>query len=375
MRLAKPREGESLGFRVYPDSSVEATLGNPETVIWSSINLLCSRSAAESVAWSVYRIARKRDRAALARNVKLYVQHASEFYHAAGSAKPNTAPLIYYYSFLNLAKALCELRRPRFHERQECYAHGLSWRPDPLKLVDLPRERVTITGPGVWHELWESVMRVPCPAARRTKLRIKSLFSCCPEISAEFLQVFGGPVGQIDFESPDVLYDRARREVWLRFSVRRGYLSAFRLSARALIAQIQTARSSYVEVRSKSKELRTFQTATAKGLGRGETPWSALQMDILGLNVFTHLWRDGKLQYSFSPQSFFPLRMPQLVVSYTILFWLGSLVRYDPHSVSALMDSPHWILIDGFMSQSRVWLLELFEWAFWQTETTLSTSR
>ena len=67
--------------------------------------------------------------------------------------------------------------------------------------------------------------------------------------------------------------------------------------------------------------------------------------------------------------------MPQLMVSYTILFWLGSLVRYDPHSVDALMDSEYWMLIDGFMSQSRVWLLELFEWALYRTETTLWSAR
>ena len=41
------------------------------------------------------------------------------------------------------------------------------------------------------------------------------------------------------------------------------------------------------------------------------------------------------------------------MVYYTILFWLGSLVRYDPDSAAELMDSPYWILLDGFMSQSR----------------------
>jgi hypothetical protein len=67
--------------------------------------------------------------------------------------------------------------------------------------------------------------------------------------------------------------------------------------------------------------------------------------------------------------------MPQLMVSYTLLFWLGSLVRHDPHSVYALIDSPDWILIDGFMTQSRVWLLELFHWALFQKQTILRAAR
>ena len=54
---------------------------------------------------------------------------------------------------------------------------------------------------------------------------------------------------------------------------------------------------------------------------------------------------------------------------------MGSLVRYDPHSVHALMDSAYWMLIDGFVSQSRLWLLELFQWALYDAEITLWMSR
>jgi hypothetical protein len=57
------------------------------------------------------------------------------------------------------------------------------------------------------------------------------------------------------------------------------------------------------------------------------------------------------------------------------LFWLASLVRYDPHSVQYLMDSHYWVLVDGFMSQCRPWLLEQFRWALYNEEMTLTTSR
>jgi hypothetical protein len=46
--------------------------------------------------------------------------------------------------------------------------------------------------------------------------------------------------------------------------------------------------------------------------------------------------------------------LPQVMILYMILFWLGSLVRYNPHSVRALMDSEYSVLVDGFMSQSRL---------------------
>jgi hypothetical protein len=83
----------------------------------------------------------------------------------------------------------------------------------------------------------------------------------------------------------------------------------------------------------------------------------------------------GNLKYAIPIQKRIPVALPQVSVLYTILFWLGSLVRYDPHSVSDLMDSPSWILIDGFMSQSRLWLLERMEWAHYSAETTLRSVR
>ena len=95
MPLAQPREGESLGFHVYPSVSNEGTLGDPETILWASVRQLRSRGVAEGIAGEIHSIRRKRDREAVARNLKLYVQQASEFYEAASTAKPNTAPLIY----------------------------------------------------------------------------------------------------------------------------------------------------------------------------------------------------------------------------------------------------------------------------------------
>src|ERR1035438_1837048 len=169
MPLAESRKGESFGFHVYPIVSNEGTLGNPETIVWASIRNLCSRNIAEGTAAVIYGVKKKRDREAVARNLKLYIRQASEFYDAAGIAKPNTAPLIYYYSFLNLAKGLCELTRPDFHRLRECYRHGISWRPNPQKLVDPAREVVSITGRGVWHVLWEAVAGRACPAAKPTK--------------------------------------------------------------------------------------------------------------------------------------------------------------------------------------------------------------
>ena len=375
MSLPDAREGESLGFHAYARVSDEGTLGDPEQIIWSSIRHVCSRSFAEALAAEVHGVKRKADRQGVARNVKLYVQQSSEFYEAARNARPNTAPLIYYYAFLNLAKALCEFKSPYFHERQECYRHGLSWKPDPKTTVNMLKEAVFLTTRGVWHSLWEALRGAHCSAANPTKLCVRDLFAYCPEISVEFERSFGEGLRTLDLEKPDTLYDKKKRETWIRFSIHRIDFQVNRVSAPASLAQIATPRSGYIEVNSTNEDYRTFQTAKPARVKPSQGIHDALNEDFLGLNLFTHIGREHEMTYFLPVQNKLPLRLPQVIVLYTILFWLGSLVRYDPHSVSYLMDSPAWILIDGFMSQSRLWLLEQFEWAIYQAETTLWLAR
>ncbi len=330
---------------------------------------------AESLAAHAHGVKRKADRQAVARNVKLYILQSSEFYEAARNAKPNTAPLIYYYSFLNLAKALCEFKSPNFHARQECYRHGLSWRPDSRATVNMLKETVSLTTRGVWHELWEALMGTRCSAVNPTMLRILDLFAYCPEVSAEFGRAFGEGLRTLNLKTPDILYDKKKREGWMRFSIHRGDFRVNRISAPSVLAQITTPRSGYIEVNLEHKDYRTFQTARPASVRRNRSAYNALTEDFRGLNLFTHIDRNHELTYALPMQNKLPLRLPQAIVLYTILFWLGSLVRYDPHSVSYLMDSPGRILIDGFMSQSRLWLLEQFEWAIYQAETTLWSTR
>jgi hypothetical protein len=111
----------------------------------------------------------------------------------------------------------------------------------------------------------------------------------------------------------------------------------------------------------------------SSGFSRQDHDFGLFRSEMKFLNLFTV--QDDGLRYEASVQKRLPLRLPQTLILYTLLFWLGSLVRYDPHSVAWLEETEHWLLIDGFMNQSRIWLLELFEWELYQRETDLQTAR
>jgi hypothetical protein len=104
-------------------------------------------------------------------------------------------------------------------------------------------------------------------------------------------------------------------------------LATYGLNAPKLIAQVRTTHCGYVEVKSGNKELKTFQSQIPKTLGRGDTPWSALESDVLGFNLISHLQFVGKLQYSVPLQESLPVLLPQLIVSYALFF--GWVLLFD----------------------------------------------
>lgn len=376
MSLPEPRPGDSIEFHLLPAFSVEFTLGDPEKIIWSSIKHLISLDVANRILWYRHKIANRRLREKVAANIKLYIQHAFEFYEAAHEAKANTAPLFYYYSFLNLAKALCEIKYPQFHTKPECYKHGLSWRPNIQHLVDMERESVSISTRGVWHVLWETLEGKKCVVANPMKMSVRELFSLCFGISIEFERVYDKLPSLIDDVEPDVLIDRPGKQIWLRFSVDRDDLKELKITRPKLLNLITYNNSTYRQVQSSDKNLWTFELEQPKPipLNYKDPLIHIIQSEIQQLNLFASL-RFEDLIYSIPIQTRLPITLSQLMVLYSLMFWLGSLVRYDPHSISYLQDSEYWLLIDGFMNQSCLWLLELFEWQFYKTETTLQSAR
>jgi hypothetical protein len=229
----------------------------------------------------------------------------------------------------------------------------------------------------MWQALWAALMTVACPIPLNTRLQIQALFSYCPDIGAEFGRSCGYErLNLITLESPNVMYDKQQHEAWLSFSIKRWEFRAARISAPTFLRQISVAGNAYTEVLSaEPKELRSFQSSAVKLVPNVDDVHDALASEIRAFSLVSHLAQEQKLRYLVPVQRSVPYPIPQILVSYSILFWLGSLVRYDPHSVEYLMDSHYWVLVDGFMSQCRLWLLEQFGWALYNEEMTLTTTR
>jgi hypothetical protein len=378
MSLPQPREGELAGFSTKPNE-VEGvtTLGDPERLIWSSIKRMGVPGVASNILEDVHGITSKRKRNYAAYNLQFYIQQASEFYETAKSAKTHTAPLFYYYSFLNLAKALCEIKNPQFHKQNECYLHGLSWTPNREYEVNMETESVRLTQrSGVWQALWEVIQASSFNRPSAPRLALRDLFALCPELSVEYTKAYERPSALVGLTEPEILIDSGKNEVWVRFKVARDELRKVRLSRNKFLKLVTHTGSPYRQVQSDEEEFWVFELEHPKRIPakfKG-TIFGLLEAEIKAMNLFTELESEG-LGYSVPIQSSLPIPMPQILVLYTIIFWFGSLVRYDPLSVFRLQDSEYWLVLDGFIHQSCVWLLELFEWEFYKREADIRRVR
>ncbi len=350
-------------------------LSDPEKSIWSSIKQLCVRSLAENTLKDIHKITNRAHRSTISRNIKLYIHQAYEFYESARFARSNTAPLFYYYSFLNLAKSLCEIKNPGFHGQIESYKHGMRWKPNSEYLTDLETDYVSTTAYGVWHKLLEIVL------GRYSKtpafvLPLKKLFSLCPEISVEYEKAFDEKRKTIEVE-PDVRFDRAKNEIWINISVKKDELKDLRISSKKFFDLIGHENGIYRRVRGDNDSLMFESMPIEIGQKNKDLWFDLIKSEIRNLNLFSYLDYNkcDRLGYAVPVQTNLPAVIPQLMVPYTIMFWLGSLVRYDPHSIAYLQESKYWMMIDSFMNESRIWLLELFEREFYQRETILKTAR
>lgn len=378
MSLPKAKTGDLLlFFQIYQNASKSWTLGDPEKFIWSSIKHLSSRSIISDILKDVYGISIYKTRLEVAKNVRQYINQAFEFYEVASLAKGNTAPLLYYYSFLNLGKAICEINNPEFHKTQENYWHGIKWNPSKDYLVHIPTEYVIVTKKrGVWHVIWESVFGRPLSISQGSLFKIKDLLSLCPELYDQFDKTFGEDIKIVELLKPEIYTNSIKNKYWINFSISRSDLKDLQLPRTKFLQLLSKSGNVYRQVHSAFDNVWTFEFKDPKNFPpkyKGDF-YDIIIPEIKNLNIFTYL-SPGRLNYSVPIQTGFPLMLPQLMVLYSLFFWLGSLVRYDPHSVYSLQDSEYWILIDGLMNQSRIWLLELFEWELYKWETTLLSAR
>jgi hypothetical protein len=294
-----------------------------------------------------------------------FLEQAEDFYRAA-TASVSANPLLLYYAFMSLGKAIIRVRG--YPGSLDQAMHGLKEEtvPGGSELKDsvvIAKDSGTVTN--VYPELIER-LGAPRPATN-DRYPVPELLSqvvvghrIWREASASHKERF------IDLKHIDLIENRAARRVWLRLFVSKGDLSRYGVT-RARLLRESALTPAFHEVNAaatgRGRELVCLEQRTSvQYTGRATDVVADLVRDIRH-----NLWRIVSAVPGSTYRRYYlylgpatEIRLPQLASLWTIFFYLGSVVRYRPHLFDELLKSDYGAFIAEFVSsqpEQMVYLL------------------
>lgn len=295
-----------------------------------------------------------------------FLEQAEDFYRAA-TAGVSTNPLLIYYAFLNLAKALVRVRG--YAGSLDRAMHGLS-EQTAAGGTELTDSDVVVkdSNPGVCNVFPELVERLGYP--RPTNGDAYPVPELLPQVVVGHRVWRESGTGHqerfLDLQVIEFVEDRAAKEVWLRFYVNRGDLKRYKITRDRLISQ--------------GGLNGVFREVAVKATGRGDslvcleqeqpTAYTGRATDVVKDLVDLSrplLWRivstipgGGYRRYylHFTPPAE-THRLPQLASLWALFYYFGSVVRYRPHMFDQLLAGGSGAFITEFISAQPEQMLYL----------------
>ncbi len=294
--------------------------------------------------WALIRTAVKTGCVSSARPEALAsVDQAQQFFAAGVDAELVAAkPLLLYYAFLNLAKALAlaRQRRPTFDRAQ----HGLSEKltPNGKELVDAYLEaHASRAGrtPNLFDEFLGAV-------ATATVVNRYDLPILLPQILAGhrlWCDATGKHERFISLESINIMEDAHAKEIWIRLHIYADDLTRLGITRKRLLEEARLL-GSWREVESveqNDRKLLRFEQLTATRYSHRASD----EIPDLVATVRPLVWATVNSAPPFrryylylAPSSEHPQVLPQLGSIYAIMFFLGSIARYRPQQMAAVLE-------------------------------------
>lgn len=302
---------------------------------------------------------------------RAFLDQAEDFYRAA-TAGISTNPLLLYYAFLNLAKALIRVRG--FTGSLDNAMHGLKVDNNGVELED--SSLVVKDGGNYVNVFGELLEQLGYPRPRNnTSYPVAELLpqvvvghriwrEAAPAHSERF----------VDLKEIEFVDDRNGQQLWLRFYVSRGDLARYAITRDRLLregglhgdfAEVAIAATGHED------DLVCFeQTQATHYTGR---PTDVVADLVAGTRV--QLWRIisampgasyRRYYLHMSPQG--SVRVPQLASLWGLFFYFGSVVRYRPHHFDELLSGEYGAFIAEFISSQAEQMAYLLASEFSQRE-------
>jgi YaaC-like Protein len=302
-----------------------------------------------------------------------FLRQAEDFYRAA-SAGLSTNPLLLYYAFLNLGKALIRVRG--YAGSLDQAMHGLkeNTAPGGTELED--SNVIAKDGGSATNVYPELIQRLGYGRPRNNDSY--PVAELLPQV------VVGHRIWRetatahrerfIDLKHIQFIDNREERRLWLRMFLSRGDLSRYSVTRSRLLAEGHLA--------GMFREVDATPIAPSDDLVclEQQTPlsYTGRPTDVVAdlvASVRPQLWRIISAIPGAAYRRYYlhmtppgQLRLPQLASLWALFYYLGSVVRYRPHLFDELLRSPNGAFISEFISAQADQMLYLLASEFCQRE-------
>lgn len=296
-------------------------------------------------------------RAAAQGEARAFLHQGRDFYRAARD-QIAANPLLYYYAFLNVGKALLLVRGtpgPLAKAR-----HGLSEQHTGTG-ADPRDSRLEVIAPGnglnVFTELTTRLGFVAPPVGHRY-----DVIDLLPQV------VIGHRLWReatrraerfVGLDELEVVRQESTKEIWLRLYVSRDSLSRYGITHKRLLDE-SGLRSRFAEVVSpRGPEVICLEQSSPGGYTLRPTD-SVMQLVTPTREVLARIvTSDPPYRKYYLYLDAQGNRVPQIATLWLLFFYLGSIVRYRPHLFAGLASGPYGAFVADFISAQPEQMLYL----------------
>lgn len=257
------------------------------------------------------------------------------FYKAAEKAPLRSQPLLYYYSFLNLTKIfLCLIEGL---DSTKVYQHGIKTTVNSNTTLDTATVEIQSlnTSPhiSVAHRLMTLFGDCVNPASP-TQFSIKECLESCVGIHRTFCETYGGEESFVRLDNP----------ICFQHGQNFGLKSTLRRCSTKKMADLN---SRGYTVNKEGEDFVYKEVIVLPNYTIRKNDWITLSVQLKNKGIWSYT--DGN-DYRMYLASSNKVRLSSPTIIYSIMFFLGSITRYNPYFFDTLMDAKEQWLISEFLN-------------------------
>ncbi|HKP24675.1 MAG TPA: YaaC family protein [Dongiaceae bacterium] len=293
--------------------------------------------------------------------LQAYLRQAKAFYESAETLHFRASPLNYYYAFMNYAKAVSLLRDPLFVDKK--LRHGLM---AGEAAHSLRKHRVGVQSSGVFPQFYQHI--TGSNLAGGGKLSICALLGYVPDVQFEYGQLKLGDLRSFPSRFA-IATNKSRNEFHALIAISHYNSPSFKSVEKVLnrdFEEVTVPEGTLREVFDISAELRkAFRFFESRKI------YAAPSDHIDTPSIVADTVAALKRVLSFNPQNdefLFRLNsefrtsrlvpMNEVLAIYCVMFHLGSLVRYRPNVLEAMLSKKDAWMIERFVKSSPLTFLK-----------------